>query len=91
MRELPEQGKEPYSFLVSGELNDTKLAFLIDTGANTNIISYDTLFSLDIPVQMEKYTGRLVDWKQKTVNELTLSAELNCIYVWAKSTLTLEL
>ena len=59
MRELPEQGKEPYSILVSGELNDTKLAFLIDTGANTNIISYDTLFSLDIPVKMEKYAGRL--------------------------------
>ena len=59
MRELLEQGKEAYSIIVSGELNDTKLAFLIDTGANTNIISYDTLFSLDIPVKMEKYTGRL--------------------------------
>ena len=59
MRELPEQGKEPYSILVSGELNDTKLAFLIDTGANTNIISYDTLFSLDIPIKMKKYAGRL--------------------------------
>ena len=59
MLELPEQEKEPYSILVSGKLNDTKLAFLIDTGANTNIISYDTLFSLDNPVKMEKYAGRL--------------------------------
>ena len=62
MRELPEQGKEPYSILVSGELNDAKLAFLIDT----NIVSNDTLFSLDIPVKMENYAGRLetADGKQ---------------------------
>ena len=35
------------------------LAFLIDTGANTNIISFDTSFSLDIRVRLEKYSGRL--------------------------------
>ena len=57
--EMLEKGKEPYSILVSDKLNNMKLAFLIDTGANTNIISFDTLFSLDIRVRLEKYSGRL--------------------------------
>ena len=49
-------------------MNDTKLAFPIDTGANTIIISYDPLFSLGIPVKMEKYTGRLETADDKRVD-----------------------